>query len=96
MKKLFFLSAATIFFLVGLYIVQINSLTAQAYATTSLKKELITLQETNKNLQSNVVKSFSVQNVATLASQLNFQKVDQVSYVQVLVGSVAKRSTNNE
>lgn len=96
MKKiLFFLFIALSVAITG-YIVQINSTITLAYSIAHAKKQLKQLQETHNTVETNKAKDFSLRNAAILALELHFEKVDTISYVQVLTKSVAKQTNSVE
>lgn len=70
--------------LAGAYIVQVNRTTALAYEISGIERGISQLTEENKGLTSQYAKNISFQEFDTLASSLNFQKVDKVNYIQIL------------
>ncbi|MBI2577346.1 MAG: hypothetical protein HYV77_00700 [Candidatus Wildermuthbacteria bacterium] len=78
--------------LASLYIVQINRATALAYEISGIERGISQLTDENKGLTSQYAQNISFQEFDTLASSLNFQKVDKVQYVQILdTTATAKR-----
>ncbi len=90
-KKIFSGALGLLFILLGLYITQIISLTAKAYAMTASEAKFTQLETTNKTLQSNRAKNLTMQNFSALAVKLGFEKITTISYIQTVGTSVAKR-----
>lgn len=71
------------------YVWQINALTKGSYLITSYEKQISKLTQENKNLQvSFAERSFWGQALQKMQA-LNFQKVGNVTYIQILDNSVA-------
>ncbi|TSC55838.1 MAG: hypothetical protein Greene041639_512 [Parcubacteria group bacterium Greene0416_39] len=71
-------------------------MTSSAYTLSSLETALEEQKETNKNLNLSHPSGNSFENLAELAKQQNFEKVRNISYVQLLEGPVARSVLPNE
>lgn len=78
------------------YIFQVHQMTASAYTLSSFETAVRENKETNKNLRLAYRAGNSFQNLAELAKQQNFEKVKNISYVQLLEGPVASSAASNE
>lgn len=72
------------------YVFQVNSLTADAYAASLLEKQFQTLNDETKNLEHTAAKTLSAAQFANLAEVLKFEKVQNVTYIQIVPETVAK------
>ncbi|OHA72597.1 MAG: hypothetical protein A3A27_01075 [Candidatus Wildermuthbacteria bacterium RIFCSPLOWO2_01_FULL_47_18] len=91
LHAMLFLGGASLFFLFGFYVFQINHLTMLAYNTKSEEAKLTTLADESSSLETLHQENYAFQKFPTLAQTLNFVKTGTVSYVQVLEGTVAKQ-----
>lgn len=85
-------------FLAGLlllYIFQVNALTAQVYHMGDLEKRLGQLSEQSILSGTQRLPSFSRTRMEELAQEMQFQRVQEVSYLRVLSPAVAT-TTNQE
>ena len=89
--KIFSFFGVGLLALVGLYIFQINSFTANAYGATAAEKKLTQLRKTTINIQTTIAQNRSIQSTPELAAQFHFEKVDKVQYMRVLASSVAQK-----
>ena len=88
-------SLALLVFL-SLYIFQVHQITSFAYTLSGLENARAEQKEENKNLRTLHPTGNSFENLAELAKQQNFEKVRNISYVQLLEGPVARSATSNE
>lgn len=89
--KTFLFFGALILSLSGLYIFQINSLTASAYGATVSERETGKLKQETALLETNAGDTLASDNFTSLALALHFEKVDSIQYVQTIEGAVAKK-----
>ena len=82
----FILSAAFL----AMYILQLNALTALAYHIADHEDQLQQFKEDHVNLQAQVRQSTTLSDLENLASQLQFEKITNISYVRVLDTTVAQ------
>lgn len=80
----------------ALYIFQVHQITSFAYTLSSLETAVGEKKETNKNLKLSNPAGNSFENLAQLARHQNFEKVKNISYLQLLEGPVARKPTSNE
>ncbi len=73
------------------YIYSVNKLTAGAFAIKNYEKQLNNLSQENMALETNVEKSGVLNNVMEQAKELGFQKTANISYIQMLDNSLAKK-----
>lgn len=76
-----------------LYILQVNSLTAQAYHMGEYEAAKANLSDHNTILQASAVRILSIQNLEDLARQMNFEKAHDISYLKTGQAAVAKTTT---
>lgn len=82
--------------LLAVYVFQVHEMTTFAYILSGLENERGEQKEANKNLKVANSPGNSFENLAELAKQQNFEKVRNISYVQLLEGPVARKETSNE
>ena len=77
-------------FLISLYIIQINSLTALAYHTSQAEQELLQTRQANTSLQQRTTRTMSFGDLEQLAQSRNFERVTSITYLRVVSGGVAQ------
>jgi len=90
-KIFYFFSIISIGALLFLYIFQINSTIQKTYLLQGYDKKVTGLQEGNRNLEINLAKSNSIENLEILVQNLNYEKVDKIKYIKVLEDSMVKK-----
>lgn len=80
----------------ALCIFQLHQATFEAYKISSLEAAMEQRKEENKNFQLASPAGNSFDQLASLAQQHNFEKVKNISYLQLLEGPVARKPGNNE
>lgn len=80
-----------IFGLLVFYIFQINEMTKISYLLSNYEKKVNKLTEENKNLEINFSRINSLENLESLAKNLNFEKVKKIHYIQVRETTVATK-----
>jgi len=81
--------------LLSLTIIQMNAVTAQVYHMGDQEKQLVQLHEQSTLLEVQRLPSFSRTHMEELAQRMQFQRVQEISYLKVVNSSVA-RTTNQE
>jgi len=76
--------------LIGLYIFQINSLTALAYRVAQTEHQSLELKQTNAELQHRARQSVPFKDLEQIAKQRNFERVNTITYLRILSGGVAQ------
>lgn len=80
----------TIFLLI-LYIFQVNTMVRETYLIQGYQRKLGALSQENKTLEIDFSQTNSLANIANAIKSLNFEKADQVRYIQVLEGQVVTK-----
>lgn len=80
--------------LAAFYVIQINSMTSSSYLIKNYQREINSLLEENKDLEMNFARADIMESVRLKAQALNFQRVKEVKYVQILETSLAEASKN--
>lgn len=73
------------------YIFQINENIKNTYLIENYKGNLNKISQENKILENNLLKSNSLINIETLAENLNFEKMTDVRYIQMMGSSVVAK-----
>jgi len=90
--KLFWLFVvASVMFLLTLYIISVNSLTKEHYLIQDYQNKISKLSAYNESLEINFSQSNSLVNVETYLLSQNFEKANQVKYIQIPENQVAKK-----
>lgn len=87
---------ASVIALFGLYIFQVNSLTALAYLVSAQEGQIRQTKAENKALEMAALQSPGFEGFETLAKEFGFEKVGKVSYLKAFVEGVAAQSKNLE
>jgi len=90
LKLFWILSLISILALLVLYIFQVNSLTREVYFIKSQEERLKTLTQENEALEVDFSKAGSLANLESYLQGKNFEKANQVRYIQILESSVVK------
>ncbi len=72
------------------YIFQINALIKETHLLQNYEKNIYNLSRENQNLEINFSKLNSLVSLEKEVQNLNLEKVNQVKYIRVLEGQVAK------
>ncbi|MBI1971330.1 MAG: hypothetical protein HYS52_00560 [Candidatus Wildermuthbacteria bacterium] len=89
-RNIIFLGFILSIFFLAFYVLQVNGLTASAYSASLSEKQLQILKDENKLLEATAAKTFSAPHFANLAESLKFEKVRNISYIQIIAGTVAR------
>ena len=76
-----------------LYILQVNALTATAYYMEEYEAAKTQLSRNNTLLETNAIRTLSVNNLEDLATRMNFEKAHDISYLKIAEPAVAKTNT---
>lgn len=87
-KSVLLLSFCLILSLLVFYVFQINKIINESNSVLSSQKKVDELSRENSNLIAGVFQGNSVKNIEALAQNLNYQKSNEVHYIQIL-GSTA-------
>lgn len=82
--------------LLGFYIFQVHAITSNVYHISNLEATLAQHKEASKVLQLSWLRAPSFENLGALAKQYNFEKVRDISYLQLLAGPIARKSGSRE
>lgn len=91
LRIFWFLSFLLIFGLLIFYVFQINSIIEKTYLSQSYEKKLKELEEKNRNLEIEFVKTNSLENLEILVKNLNFEKAEKIRYIKVLPEQVVTK-----
>jgi len=78
------LSLTLITSLLFFYIFQINQMTTESFLISNYKEQTAGFSQQNKILETDFLKSNSLENVASLVKNSNFEKVEGIHYIRVL------------
>ncbi|OHA78627.1 MAG: hypothetical protein A3G10_00815 [Candidatus Wildermuthbacteria bacterium RIFCSPLOWO2_12_FULL_49_9] len=92
MRKKITFTAGLLFsaLLVGLYIFQVNSLTALAYSVAQTEQRFLELKQANAELQHREHQAVSFRDLEQVAKQRNFARVSSITYLRIPSGGVAQ------
>ncbi len=76
-----------------LYILQVNALTATAYHMGEYETAKTQLSDHKKVLETNAIRTLSVNSMEDLARRMNFEKAHDISYLKIGQAAVAKTNT---
>lgn len=82
--------------LLSFYIFQVHAITSFAYRIASSERTVLEQKEANKNLKLSSPAGNSFANLASLAERYNFEKVQNISYLQLLEGPFARKEIAHE
>jgi cell division protein FtsB len=80
-----------IILLLVVYLYQLNAVTQISFAAVNYEKQIEELAQENKNLEKSVSGLSSLASVETLIQSLDYEKVQQVYYLQMLDGTVVAK-----
>lgn len=90
-KKILILVAFSIIFsLLISYIFQINNLVSKSYSLQSYQKNIEKISLENEKMESNLAGAGSLQNAEIRISELGFEKITKIHYIQILENTVAR------
>ena len=90
-NKNILISAAifVIFSLLVFYIFQINNLVSKSYALQSYQKNIEKISSENEKMESSLAGAGSLQGAELKVSELGFEKITKIHYIQILENTVA-------
>lgn len=89
LKRFWLFSFVLLVFLCGFYIFQVNSIASDLSFVEKEGKKLKELETENENLQVEFTRVTSLENLENKVSELNFEKVTEISYLKALETWVA-------
>lgn len=93
-KMVYFLGILFCFSMVVFYVLLVNQLTGGTYVIKGYNKQISTLIDENKALEDSFAESGFLGDVQEKTKGLNFEKITQVKYVQILDNALAKVPIN--
>ena len=91
-KKISYTSAfIMISTLLALFFIQFNSLVRQGNLVKNYTGKIAGLSRENENLEISSLEKNGLENIETIAKQLNFEKVEKIHYIRVLEGTVVSK-----
>jgi hypothetical protein len=91
LKIFWIVSFVLIATLLVFYIFQVNAVIKNSYLIKNHEKKLSEISLENNNLKIDFVKSNSLANIESLVQNLNFEKVGEVKYIQIIGTEVATK-----
>ena len=88
LKFFWILSFISVISLLIFYIFQVNSMIGETYLIQNYQRKIKELFQENKTLEVNFYQANSLSTIENLVKNLNFEKVEQVHYIQVLESQV--------
>ncbi len=85
------ISLVSVVFLSIFFVFQINQVTQASYLVLEHQRQIKGLSQAKENLETNFVQNNSLQDIGTLAQELNFEKQGKIHYIKVLEGAVAAK-----
>ena len=82
--------SVSLFFSIIFYVFQVNDLTRGSYVIKSYEKNIANLSDDNAKLETAFAEAGFLGNVSQKAVTLNFEKIKDIKYIQVLSTSLAK------
>lgn len=91
-SKIFWIfSLVSMLALLVFLILQVNYFAGEVFLIESYKKNLVRLLDDKEILEINLAKSSSLQNIEHYLQSQNFEKADQMKYIQILESPVVKK-----
>lgn len=91
LRVFWILSSVLLASLLAFYIFQVNTVIKNSYLIKNYDKSLSTLSQENNNLKINFSQSNSLDNLEEQILNLNFEKVGEMKYIQILGSEVATK-----
>ena len=89
-KTFWTLSFISVFFLLFFLILQVNYFARDVFTISDCQNKLSQLSSSRESLEINLARSTSLKNIEDYLENKNFEKANQVKYIQILEPSVAK------
>ena len=90
LKIFWVLSLISILTLLILYVFQVNSFTGENYLLKNQERKLTEIKKEKEILEINFSQARSLANIENYFQNQNFEKANQVKYIQILETSVAE------
>ena len=94
LKILWLLVLISIISLLVLYVFQVNSLTSENYLLKNQERKLTEMKKESETLKIDFAKANSLTNLESYFQNRDFEKANQVKYIQILETSIAKLPRN--
>ncbi|MDI6603255.1 MAG: hypothetical protein QME57_04060 [Patescibacteria group bacterium] len=88
LKIFWILSSISIISLLVFYVFQVNSLTAENYLLKNQERNLAEIKKEKEVLEINFSRANSLVNMENYFQNQNFEKANQVKYIQILESSI--------
>lgn len=89
-NKVFLAGITLTAFLVPLYVVQLNSITALAWHIAKTEEQVVRLKHRNTALQTQAYEAMPLSKLQNLAQVRQFEKVTSITYIRMPSGLVAQ------
>lgn len=89
MNKTLIIGTISIFILLLFYVFQVNAMIFELSLAQECDKKSKSFYQEQEELQISFSQTHSLENLEGLVSQLDFEKVNEISYIQALETSVA-------
>lgn len=73
------------------YVFQVNSQVSERYQIRKYEKKIDKILGENKMLEISAAQTNSLDRIASLVGDKNFEKIDKIDYVKILNGQVVKK-----
>lgn len=74
----------TLFSLLSFYIYQVNAQASEKYSIQDSQNRISDILEENKDLEINSAQASSLESIAQMAKELEFEKADKIHYIQII------------
>jgi len=90
LRKFLLLNVAFIAFSLMFYMFQNNEMVRNTYLTKDMEGKISKISQENAFLEKNILKSNSLSFIETSAQKLNFEKVGEIKYIQIMDNKVVR------
>lgn len=91
LRNFWILIVCFIIFLLSFYVFQINSLVSEGYLLQTYQNKTEKLIQENERLETSLAEMGSLGNIESLIQGLNFEKISQIHYIQILESQVVTK-----
>jgi len=74
----------TLFSLLSFYVYQVNAQASEKYSIQDSQNRISDILEENKDLEINSAQAGSLESIAQMAKELEFEKADKIHYIQII------------
>lgn len=74
----------TLFSLLSFYVYQVNAQASEKYSIQDSQNRISDILEENKDLEINSAQASSLESIAQMAKELEFEKADKIHYIQII------------